>query len=289
MTNGKSKRIKNNSKTKIQYVKKRKKFIRACNNKSGIRHVKIRKKDLPGRLRKAKVNDKIQAGAREAGVGSVHELRKLCGIRDTEDDSGSRGTRPGESSKGLGSVTQKAGTGADDALCKTGTAHVRQRIPTQKAEDGAGKGVRDLWRLFKKGYISGTPQPFKAKNVQEPIPEATKSMYITIVDLATKEVRTLVVENFSDRFESSGQDGRWILMTDMIPKGTFTEGRRYTISTLCTNDPTPWTANDTVSLGYYRFRSELPNCECINGNNPLVFAGWNMLYRTDMLTPLREF
>lgn len=126
-----------------------------------------------------------------------------------------------------------------------------------------------------------------AVNKAERVPEATKSMYITLKNLKTKTYHTMVLPNFGYRFETLGQNGTLTLATNMVPEDSVELHNRYDVAILCTNDPTPWTAYDTVSLGYYRFRAEFIDCACVQ-KKPLIFTGWSRLFKPEMLTPLRD-
>lgn len=140
---------------------------------------------------------------------------------------------------------------------------------------------------FKKDYIHSKPKPKMAVNTAEKIPEATKTMYLCLTNTKTKECRTLVLPNFGYRFETFGQNGTLTLMTELVPDDAIIMHDRYEVATLCTNDPTPWTAYDTVSLGYFRFRMEFRDCACVQ-KKPLIFVGWSRFFKPEMLTPLRD-
>ena len=136
--------------------------------------------------------------------------------------------------------------------------------------------------ILEKAVESGVVQEIVKPKPKPPI--ATKTMLVSLMDLADKKQYNMCLPNFNSRYELDKQTGTFTLFTKLP---NLTPGKVYTVLVLSTNDPTPGWAGGLISLGYYRYLWDFKEALCICANPP-IFEGWGSNFRQEMLLPMRE-
>jgi len=114
----------------------------------------------------------------------------------------------------------------------------------------------------------------------------SKTMYITVVDVDKKEKFNIVRNNFSAGVVRDRQTCTMTLYTK--PLTMLQIGKKYSVCTSTTSDPSAEDAFDLISLGNFRIAFRFIGATLVKNDPYPVFEGWSNKFNVRQLTPMRE-